>query len=54
MTEKSYVLQHSMDELMLEPDPENHSSHTSAREQGASELFTFTEVKVNLLCVKGR
>jgi hypothetical protein len=39
---------------MLEPDPEKHSSHNNTREQGASELFTFTEVKVNLLCVKGR
>jgi hypothetical protein len=39
---------------MLEPDPEKYSSHNSTREQGASALLTFTEVKVNLLCVKGR
>jgi hypothetical protein len=39
-----------MDKLKLEHDSERHSLDSDVREQGASELFTFTEVKVNFLC----
>lgn len=39
---------------MLEPDPEKRSLHNNTGEEDASELFTFSEVKVNLLRVKGR
>jgi hypothetical protein len=50
MTEKIfYFTEHSMDELKLGPHSERHSSHNVIREQGASEFFTFTEIKVNLL-----
>jgi hypothetical protein len=36
-----------MDELKLEPDVENHSTYGIIRGSGTSELFAFTEVKVN-------
>lgn len=38
-----------MNELMFGPHSERHSSHNIIRERGASEFFTFTEIKVNFL-----
>jgi hypothetical protein len=41
-----------MDEVKLEPDSERHSSHSTIREPGTSEMFTFTEAKPGLAVIK--
>jgi len=39
-----------MDKLKFGPQSERHSSHNIIREQGASQFFTFKEIKVKLFC----
>jgi hypothetical protein len=41
-----------MDKLKFGPQSERHSSHNIIREQGASQFFTFKEIKPGLAVIK--
>ncbi|GFG39580.1 hypothetical protein Cfor_01010 [Coptotermes formosanus] len=45
-------MEQSMNELMFGPHSERHSSHNIIRERGASEFFTFTEIKPGVAVIK--